>query len=445
MNGNRVTIDELLQIIADSSQISASNPIKREVYSTWLKKGLNNDLIKVISGFRRVGKSFLLKELAEYLVKKEHAPLENIFFVNFEHDMLAQRNTLENLREMVELHEQQIAQKGKIYLFLDEIQNVPGWEKFIRTLYDAHKKTYTFYVTGSNSALLSSEFSTALSGRTIETKISPFSFTEYIRFLGIHDVTPLGMARNKNVYMKHLLVYLAQGGFPEIIGQDKETVREYIQSLIRKVLLDDIVKRFDVQKISVLEKLLSYILSNIGTTTSFANISRALKKEGEAISVPTLQTYAHFYEQAFALEKIEKFDWKTQSVFRKQYKFYAVDNGLVQTLHVSKMGIDEKLLENLVYLILSGKHKKIYYGRDEDNKEIDFIIPQGEKAYQKVQVCLELNEENKKRELGNFVLADKYLRKGENILITLRGKKQEHVFGKGVIKEIPLLYFLVDF
>jgi predicted AAA+ superfamily ATPase len=167
-----------------------------------------------------------------------------------------------------------------------------------------------------------------------------------------------------------------------------------------------------------------------------------VKKVGEKISIPTLQNYAEMYEQSFALNKIKKFEWKTKKIFSKQYKFYAVDNGLANNINISKLDIEEKLLENIVYNTLAKKYPKIYYGRDDENREIDFIVPQSDGHFLKIQVSLEINAQNKKREFSNFVITDKYLKKGENILITLYGKNQTHNYKDVVIQEIPLLDFL---
>ena len=443
---SKVTIDELRQVIEDSSHISVKEYIERPEYFNWIKSGLNNNFVKVVTGFRRTGKSFLLKQLKQYLMTERSVQEENIMFINFEHDILAKHNTVEDLRDILELFEARVAKldnEAKIYLFLDEIQNIKYWEKFVRTIYDSNKTKYNIYITGSNSSLLSSEFSTALAGRTIEMQVNPFSFVEYLELLGIKIVSGFDKVRNKAILDKHLNTYLHNGGLPETIGKDEQTIRQYVKGLFRKVLLDDIVKRFKVEKVSVIEKLLYYIFSNIGGTTSFKNIVGVLKNEGESVTVPTLQEYALMYEQAFALSKIAKFDWKTKQIFSKQYKFYAVDNGLANNINASKIDIDEKLLENLVYNVLAHKYEKVYYGRDEYGKEIDFIVIQEDGKYLKIQVTLELHEQNKKRELGNFALVDKYLEKGDNILITLRGKNQTREYGGVEIKEVTLLDFLL--
>ena len=281
-NDAQITIDELKQIIIDSSQISVAHYIDRGDYFAWFRSGLNNNFIKVITGLRRTGKSFLLKQLKQHLIKSKNVPEENIFFINFEHDILAKNSQIEDLRKMLELFEARIAQDGKIYLFLDEIQNVKYWEKFIRTIYDLRKNKYNIYLTGSNSSLLSGEFSTALAGRTIEMQIRPFDFKKYLKLSnGVNINGSFDKIRHKILLEKHLHRYLYWGGLPETIGRKDEEIQQYIKSLFRKVLLDDIVKRFRVEKVSVIEKLLRYIFSNVGETVSFSNIANILNNEGE--------------------------------------------------------------------------------------------------------------------------------------------------------------------
>ena len=439
----QLNIDELRQIILDSSKISTKNPIVRDDYSRWLKKGTENNFIKVITGFRRVGKSFLLKQLRLFLIEEKKVPVENILFINFEHDLLANYKKVSDLRHLFDLFKTEIMQPGPVYLFLDEVQNVKQWEKFVRTIYDSEKEKYNIFVTGSNSSLLSSEFSTALSGRVIEKEIHSFSFLNYLKFKNIEINNDFDRVEKQDLLQKNVLEYLKNGGLPETINQDEEIIRTYIKSLFRKVLIDDILNRFKIEKFDILEKLFYFIISNVGQVTSFSKIMGTLASQGEKITIATLQEYTKMYDQTFAWNKISKFDWKNKKIFSKNYKFYSFDNGLLNNLHISKLDIKEKLLENLVFNVLRKKYNNIYYGRDDRNKEIDFIIPQNNKSFLKIQVTVELHEENKKRELGNFVLADKYLKAGQNIIITLNGKRQVHQYKNTEIQEIPLLNLLL--
>ncbi len=441
----QINIDELRSIIIDSSKIATKNQVIRDEYFNWLKKGAENDFVKVITGFRRVGKSFLLKQLRVFLINEKKIPAENILFINFEHDLLAEHREVSDLRWLFELFKTEIKKPGPVYLFLDEIQNVKQWEKFVRTIYDSEKEKYNIFVTGSNSSLLSSEFSTALAGRVIEKEIHSFSFLNYLKFKKINIQNDFDKIEKRNLLQKNLLEYLRNGGLPETIEQNPEIVKEYIDALFRKVLIDDILKRFKVEKFDILERLFYFIISNVGQPTSFSKIMGVLASQKEKITTATLQEYAKMYSQTFVWNKISKFDWKSKSIFSKNYKFYPFDNGLLSVLHISKLDIEEKLLENLVFNVLRKKYNNIYYGRDDRDKEIDFIIPQNKQSsFLKIQATVQVHEENKKRELGNFVLADKYLQQGENILITLNGRKQMHNYKNIKIQEIPLLDFILE-
>jgi predicted AAA+ superfamily ATPase len=444
-----MNIEALQKIIFNSSKINSEKNIPREQYFSWLVSGLDNNFVKVVSGFRRTGKSFLLKQLKNYLITKKGVSENNIFFVNFEHYALKDSNTVEDLRKMVELFEVEMADiDQKVFLFLDEIQHVDGWEKFIRTIYDSNKEKYSIYLTGSNSALLSSEFSTALGGRTIEKKVYPFDFKEYLDMQGFNISeleTTFGKVEHKNELEKYVRSFLKYGGLPETIDKKDMEVSDYVESVFKKILLDDIVKRFKITKTFIIEKLFYFLISNIGSVVSFTNIAKQLLQASDKVSVPTLQKYANYYEQSFALAKIRKFDWQTKKIFDQQYKFYTVDNSLITFLNISHLkDFRDKLLENIVANELFKKYKSVYYGRNNDNKEIDFIVQDKEDSFLKIQVTLELDDKNKKRELGNFKLADKYLQKGKNILITLQGESQTHEYNGIEVEEVTLLDFLLN-
>ncbi len=444
-NTSQLSIDTLNQIIFDSAQINADKQITRSDYFKWLTSSTHNEFIKVITGFRRVGKSFLLKQLRHHLINEKQIPAKNIFFINFEHDLIQFRN-VEGLRKMWELFKTTLDNPDdKVYLFLDEIQNIAGWEKFVRTLYDSAKNKYNIFITGSNSSLLSSEFSSALSGRTIEMHVHSFSFKEFLCLKGINPLKGIDRIGQKSILQKNLLEYLHKGGLPETINSSPTDTTLYIQTIFNKILIDDIIERFNIKKSQSIKNLLAYLFSNIGSVLSFSKIEKILKSEGENISSTTLYEYADMYIQSFALNKISKFDWKTKRIFKKQHKFYASDNGLITSLDYDHIEAKDVLLENLVYIALSKKYSNIYYGRDERNHEIDFIIKNKKcNSFLKLQITLELTTENKKRELGNFTLINKYLPAGENILITLNGENRIHKFKNITIQEIPLLDFLLN-
>ncbi|OGJ52203.1 hypothetical protein A2335_04630, partial [Candidatus Peregrinibacteria bacterium RIFOXYB2_FULL_32_7] len=425
-----LNVDVLYKVLEDSQKISAINIIEREEYFDFLKKNIDSRVIKVVSGFRRSGKSFLLKQLVEFLKNKKKINEENIFFINFEHDLLFSHRNLDDLRKLFEIFKENIWRKGKIYIFLDEIQLVTGWESLVRTLYEEGQNNFDIFITGSNSSLLSSEFSSALSGRVIEMTVYPFSFNEFLLY------NKLCVQKEKDFYQNKILVkqlfndYFLYGGIVESFSLEKEFKKNYFESLFRKVLLDDIIKRFKVRDVSAIENLYKFIISDIGSILSPKNIEISLSKTGYKLSVPTLYTYIDYLIKSFALFELKKFDWKLHSVFDGSFKYFLVDNGFLRALNLNKRDIKEKLLENLVFMHLKRQGYEIYYGRDDKGKEIDFLVKNKTK-FTKIQVTLELNANNYERELNNFVLASKHNIKGENLLLTMEDN-EEKISYKGI-------------
>lgn len=435
----------LFTIIQESVGQIDPNLIQRSTYSSWLEKKLEVPLIKVITGFRRVGKSTLLKQLYSYLNTQQQIPKSNLFFVNYEHALLTNYQQSQDLYKLFAQFEQQADASQPVYLFLDEIQNVDNWQSFVRTLYEKNKQRYNIYVTGSNSSLLSSEFATALGGRTVELRVYPFSFNEYLFFHGLNLKSDWDYVEHKARVHQLLDNFLQNGGLPETAGFETELVQEYLQSTLKKVFLDDIISRFKINKPEILENAFYYVVTNTSSILSYRSIAQYLKGQAVKVSVSTLKRYLSHYEAAFTLQKIPRFSWKTKSVFKQQYKYYPVDHGLIYHLALNRQQTEARSLECLVFNKLARNNDKIYYGRDvQVNRELDFIVDSGEKSLTKVQVCLSLNDNNRKRELGNFVLADKYLSAGENLLITKDGQTQEIVYQGCKIKQIPLIKFLVD-
>jgi len=439
-----LSLNQLRQLISESQTIHSKQEVDRPDLLNWLIKGTENDLIKVLTGFRRTGKSYLLKQFVRHLVDQRIAPSDNIFFVNFEHDLVASLSDVGHLRTLYEKYQAQIYQKGKIYLILDEIQNVNKWEKFVRTIYETNKENCQIYITGSNSSLLSSEFSTALSGRTIEQKVYPYSFNEYLLAHKIILQGQFNYVNNKTKIDQLVNRYLIYGGLPETVNLDVNLIPECIQGVFRKILLDDIVKRFTVQNIDLLETYFRFIASNVGGITSQSSIKSAIEHQGQTISLPTLANYLRMYGSAFAVDKVDKFEWKLKRIFNRQAKLYLVDNGLITTLNQLKLDVTSGLLENAVYQYLSRKYDQIYFGRDDKGKEIDFLVKTSSYNYLKVQVSLELNQNSKLRELNNFVLADKYLSSGDNYLVVHTGETEIITYRKIKIQIINIRDLLTE-
>ncbi|MBT3249569.1 MAG: ATP-binding protein [Candidatus Pacebacteria bacterium] len=395
-----ITLEQLKQAISESKQLTSKPSVARVKYFSWLKKSSKNKLIKAIVGFRRSGKSYLLKMFSEYLVTQK-IPHENIFYLNFENDLLIGIKTVQDLRKIWELYLSKVATLNKpIYIIWDEIQLVDNWEKLVRTLYETEQ--YNIYLSGSNSKLLSGEFASSLSGRAIELRVQPFSFKEYLDYLKLNYSNYYSNKAKIDQAFNH---YLSRGGIAEQFDLDDDLAKNYSQGLTQKIILDDIIRRYQIDKVKVLQNIFEFISGNITSTLSLRKIVNRVANQGINISSNTLDNYIHYWETSYALAKLTKFDYRLSRVFERTAKYYTADNIFVPGGRES----DEKRLENLVYheLVRRYGQENIFFGSEANGYEVDFVVKQKDQ-FLFYQVCLELNNDNLAREAGNLNLIQKY-------------------------------------
>lgn len=403
-----ILVKELLLAIEESKNIESIEPIERLEYSSWLEKSAENRLIKAVIGFRRSGKSFILKMLSKSLLAKG-IPLSNVFYLNFENDILNDIKTVRDLRNLWEMYLREIADTTlPIYVIWDEIQLVKGWEKIVRTLHEQGK--YNIFVTGSNSQLLSGELSSSLSGRCLTLEILPFSFKEYLDFCQI-DHTKADIRTIDKLF----ITYLRRGGIAEQFDLDKKQLDSYESGLIRKIILDDIIKRYSIDNVNVLQEVFDFVRGNITSTISLKKIVNRLTDQGIQVSTNTIDNYINYWQTSYAIERLNKFDYHLSRVFQRVSKYYTIDNILIKGYEEN----DEKRLENLVYIELVRRfgRENIYFGQDQNGYEVDFVV-KIENKFLFFQVCYKLDDQNAKREFGNLELINKYV-KGEGIVLYL--------------------------
>lgn len=396
-----ISVQELRQAIAESRDLGTTKPVPRDDYFSWLTKSSKSRLIKAVVGFRRSGKSFLLKMLAKSL-RGKGLPDENIFYLNFENDLLLSVKTAGDLRHLWEIYLREIANVHRpIYLFLDEIQLIKNWEKLIRTLYEQGK--YNIFVSGSNSQLLSGEMSSSLSGRSLNLEIKPFSFEEYLNYRKID---------HKNYYQHKAAIdsafgfYLRRGGLCEQFSLEETMAANYREGLVQKIILDDIIKRYGVDNVNLLKETFDFVRGNVTSTLSINRIVGRLEEQGLFVAAATIENYLRYWTSVYALEKLTKFDYKLGKVFRRSAKYYLADNAFIP----GRQENDEKRLENLVYNELTKKYgrENVHFAREENGYEVDFLVKTSGN-YLAFQVCLTLNQNNFRRELGNLKLVQKHL------------------------------------
>ena len=352
---------------------------------------MQKSVVKVLTGQRRVGKSFLLYQLIEEILAKE--PDANIIYVNLEDFTFSSLQTAEDLHSYIISHSKE---KAKNYIFIDEIQDIPGFEKVIRSL--LLNEDNDIYITGSNAKMLSGELATYLSGRYIEFKIYSLSYSEFLEFHGLTE--------SETSYE----LYSRYGGLPYLLNLplEDETVNEYLKSVYSTIVFRDVVSRYKLRNTLFLEKLIQFLSENIGNLFSAKNISDYLKSQHTTISVNQIQSYTEYLNNAFLIHRVERYDLIGKRVFEIGEKYYFENMG-IRNIVIGYLITDKtKILENLVYnhLLYKGYDIKVgYYG----DKEIDFIGEKnGEKLY--IQVALKIDsDKTAEREFGNLLkIQDNY-------------------------------------
>lgn len=269
---------------------------------------LGSKSIKIITGFRRSGKSFLLQQVIKRAVENEIISLDNILYLNFEDFRLEEVDSIQSLNFIYEVFLKSIAKDGKKLVVMDEIQVVENWEKFVRTIYE--RDDVEILITGSNSEMLSSELGSRLAGRFIEFFLHPFSFQEYLSYHDSLPKTRKELERSGREFGKHLDQYLRNGGLPETFEIRSDDARNsYLKGIITKVILDEVVKRYKMENIEAFERIVHYMFSEVGKILSFSSINSKLKEMGLELKDETVIRYVSYLKNAFALFECVKFDW----------------------------------------------------------------------------------------------------------------------------------------
>lgn len=431
-----------VSIITEWQNILLSTEGVEREYEHELLGVIGSKPIKVISGFRRSGKSFLVQMTARKLIETKVYPKENILYINFEDYKFASLRNIPDLDTVIQMFLKELSGEGKKLLIFDEIQKVNQWDVLIRTIYEKEKDT-EIIITGSNSELLSSEISSHLAGRFIEIHIQPFNFLEYLSYNNIAVRNEMDYYKNKETISTHFSAFLQYGGLPEVFTiADPKAKYSYLEGILSKVILDDIVERFNVRQVSILEKIITALLTGSGNIVSPTRLMHIIQNEGNSIKNDTVSLYIEYVTKAFAVYPIDKFDWKLKRYFSVNKKYYAVDTGLIN-LYATIGNTSAKQLENIVYLTLRSRFNAVYYGALQSGQEIDFIVKDRTGTFYKYQVTTTLTAENSRRELSNFVLSDQHLGTGNNILLSLDEDEEEITYKSTRIQKKNLMKWLL--
>ena len=370
--------------------------INRPMYTEKIMTYVDTPFVKILTGVRRCGKSTILKMIMEELRQRGIAE-DCILHYNFdslEHEKL---KTPEALFTEIKRH---FTANDKIYLFLDEIQEVKSWEKVVNSLMTDHD--VDIYVTGSNSRMMSSEISTYLTGRYVSFRIYPLSFAEYLVFRKLY--TEVGDAHSE------LLRYLRYGGFPATHLQNYayEDTYTIVRDIYNSTIFTDIVRRNQIRKVDQLERIVRFVFDNVGRTFSASSISKYLKSENRNLDIETIYSYLSKLESAYIIHRCSRYDIQGKEILKTQEKFYLADSAFRYSVLGYTPDSVAAMLENLVYLELRRRGYDVYVGK-LDKAEIDFIATRQEnKLY--IQVTQQIGSpETEQREYGRLLdIRDNY-------------------------------------
>lgn len=382
------------------------------------RSAFRTNKVTAISGIRRSGKSTLLKQIAK--------DLEGYYYLNFEDERLIDF-TYSDFNMLYEVFLENFNEQNT-FLF-DEIQNVYGWEKFVRRLFDEGRKVF---VTGSNAKLLSSELATSLTGRHLKLELFPFSFKEFLFYKGV-EIKKFYDTKEKSSVMNHFREYVKIGGFPEIvISRDMNELKQLYQD----VLLKDLIVRFKIRDVKAFRELALFLISNAGSLASFNNLKKLLGFK----SVTTVKNYVEFLEESYLVFSVSKFDYSIKKQIINDRKIYAIDTGIINSIAFLFSENFGHLLENIVYIELKRRGQNIYY--HQNKKECDFLIKQGSRIIQAIQVTEVLNKKNQDRELAGLIEAMERYRLSNGIILTFDQEKEFKIRNR-VIKAIPIWQWLL--
>ncbi|MEG1985420.1 MAG: ATP-binding protein [Oscillospiraceae bacterium] len=366
--------------------------IIRPAYLDMLKTYRDVPLVKILAGIRRCGKSTILEMLKEELIKSgvvaDHIVCMRYTSEDFDDGMTS--------KKMYKGIQEKFTDDGRYYLLLDEVQEIDGWEKAINSLLE--DANTDIYVTGSNSKLMSGEISTYLTGRYISIPIFTLSFAEYLEFKKTSNLSPKELLND----------YLRMGGFPIVaMGNfDERSTYQIVEGIYNSVVTSDITKRHNITNFDLFNRVVKFIVENVGKTFSANAIVKFLKSEGRSLSVEAVYNYLEWLEKAFVIYRCQRYDLQGKSVLKTQEKFYLADASLKYCM----MGFNPKsiaaMLENIVYFELLRKGYEVYVGKN-DTKEIDFVaVRRDERVY--VQVCRRLPEESDREVANLLTIKDHY-------------------------------------
>ncbi len=409
---------EIREIVLDQQKPEYdAGLVDRDIFVK-IESYVKNPFVIVISGIRRAGKSTLLHQ-----IKKKHPG----YYLNFDDERLVNFK-LEDFQVLKELFIELFGEEGIFYF--DEIQNIGNWERFVRRLHDEGKKVF---VTGSNASMLSRELGTHLTGRYLEINLYPFSFNEFLRSKNIKVSSKDFYLTESKVRLKRYFdEYLVTGGLPEYL-MTRNT--DYLRTLYDSILYRDIMARYGLTNERTLKEIVYLVAGSVSKVISFNSIKKLLRVG----SSTTVKDYFSYFENSFLIFLVNKFDYSLKKQVYLGKKAYLIDTGLAVNLGFRVSKDIGRLLENLVFIELKRRGKEVYYYSDKN--ECDFIIKEGTRITEAMQVCHEFNEENREREISGLLEAMGKFKLKQGVILT-DDQTEEISIGNKRIKVLPVWRWL---
>ena len=417
--------NQILEILLDWNfwAKEVDTGITREEYlDTLINLITKTNQIICIAGIRRSGKSTLIKQIARQLIDKQNA---DTLIVNFEDERFWQRD-LELLIDTYNTYLEKVKPKSKPFIFLDEIQNIPKWERFARGV---HERTGAkIIVSGSSSKLLSAELPTLLTGRHIMFFIYPLSFKEFLKFKNIPIANEIEILTNRTTIKQMLDEYKEYGGFPEVVqSHDKQRI---LLSYFETMIVRDVIERFNIREREKIRTIAKFYLTNISSPISFNKISGFLN-----IPLTTVERFSGHLETANVVFFLKKFSFSFKEQEKAQRKIYSADVGLSNTIGFRFSENLGKIMENIAAVELKRRQSfdpqiEIYYWKDYQQREVDFVVKKGLDVVQLIQICYDITSiGTKERETKSLIRAMKEFKLTEGLIITDDFESEEAIKG----------------
>ena len=392
---------------------------------------LRSNVIIAIIGVRRSGKSFIMRQIARHLIGSNSA--RDTLIVDFE-DPELEGSDSETLNKIYEVYVKELSPTRPI-IFLDEIHIVTNWEKWVRMMHELGKAR--IFISGSSSKLLSGELSTVIAGRHLDIRVFPLSFNEFLDFRGIEIEDMLDIVDKRFEIERSIKEYLEFGGFPEVVLSENK--RELLTNYWKDIIYRDVILRFKIRKIEHFRSLGRFYLTNISSPITFNRISKFL-----GISDDTVETFSRYLVETFSIFFVKRFSFSLREQENSPRKVYSIDNGLSNAIGFRFSDNFGRLMENLVAIELKRRGKEVYYWKDYQQREVDFVVKDGLNVKELIQVCYDIEDfTTKERELKALVKASKEL-KCKNLKVITWDYEAKEEFKNKRIEFIPLWRWLLN-